>query len=141
MTFSEFAALVKTDIFVVTVGAEGGEPAVEVLEWRSLGFEGFTKEETAEVVGDDDVTCFAIETDIGSVAGCVLGSLDDESKIDGDTLVTLGCAAGIVLTASGFTHLGGHARGALVGGTGERQFRDADGVFMHLGDATMVQVT
>ena len=93
------------------------------------------------MVGGDDVTGLAIETDIGSVAGCVLGSLDDESKIDGDTLVTLGCVAGIVLTTSGFTHLGGHAGGTLVGGTGERQFRYADGVFMHLSDATMVQMS
>ena len=30
LAFSEFAAPVKTDIFVVTVGAEGGEPAVEI---------------------------------------------------------------------------------------------------------------
>ena len=59
LAFSEFATLVKIDVFVVTVGAEGGEPAVEVLEWRSLGFGGFTKEESAEVVRDDDVTSLA----------------------------------------------------------------------------------
>ena len=56
-------------------------------------------------------------------------------------MLTLGGAAGIVLTASGFTHLGSHAGGTLISGTGKRQFRDADGVFMHLRDATMVQVT
>ena len=56
-------------------------------------------------------------------------------------MVTLGCVAGIALTTSGFTHLGGHAGGTLVGSTGERQFRYADGVFMHLRDATMVQVS
>ena len=56
-------------------------------------------------------------------------------------MVTLGGAARIVLSASGFTHLGGHAGGTLVGGTGERQFRYADDVFVHLRDATMVQVT
>ena len=31
LAFTEFAALIKPDVFVVTVGAEGGEPAVEVL--------------------------------------------------------------------------------------------------------------
>ena len=141
LAFTEFAALVKMDVFVVTVGAEGRVPVVEVLERGSLGFKSFPKEETAEMVGDDYVTGLAVETDIGSVARGVLGSLDDEPKIDGDTLVTLGCAAGIILTASGFTHFGSHAGGTLIGGTGKRQFRDADGVFMHLGDAAMVQVT
>ena len=114
---------------------------VKVLEWRSLGFEGFAKEETAEMVRDNDVTGLTIETNIGAIAGGVLECLDDETKIDGDALVTLGGAAGIVLTASGFTHLGSHAGGTLVRGTGERQFGDADGVFMHLRDATMVQVS
>ena len=98
LAFSEFTALDKTDVFVVTVGAEGGEPAVEVLDWRSLGFKGFAKEETAAMVGDDDVTGLAIETDVGTIAGGVLGCLNDETKIYGDTLVTLGGAVGIVLT-------------------------------------------
>ena len=31
LAFTKFAALIKPDVFVVTVGAEGGEPAVEVL--------------------------------------------------------------------------------------------------------------
>ena len=51
------------------------------------------------MVGDDNVTSFTVEADIGTVAGCVFGGLNDEHKIDGDALVTLGSAAGIVLAA------------------------------------------
>ena len=31
LAFTEFATLIKPDVFVVTVGAEGGEPAVKLL--------------------------------------------------------------------------------------------------------------
>ena len=35
-TFAEFAALIKTDVFVVAVGAEGREPAVALPKRRPL---------------------------------------------------------------------------------------------------------
>ena len=41
--FTEFAALIKMDVFVVTVGAEGREPVVEVLDRGALDLKALPK--------------------------------------------------------------------------------------------------
>ena len=101
LTFAEFTTLIEVYVLVMTVGTEGRELALEVMKCRGgIGFVCLAKKEATEVIRDNDVTRLAIETTVGAVARSVLGGPDDEPKIDGDTLVALGSAMGIILTTS-----------------------------------------
>ena len=139
-TFAQFAALVETDVLVLAVGAESRQPAVKILQGWGFGFEGLAVEHAAEMVGDDDIARFAVISQVRFVSGRVGRRLDHETKVNGYPLVALGRTTRIVETTCRFSHLGGHAGRALIGGACQRELRDANGVLVHVGDAAMMEV-
>ena len=92
------------------------------------------------MIGDDHVASLVVEPEIFTVARSILGRLDNEAKIDGETLMTLRSAARVVEPTGTFTHLGCHAGWTLVSAAGEGELGNPDGILMHVGHPATVEV-
>jgi hypothetical protein len=86
-TFTEFSAVIHANIFVGTLGSVAGEPAVDPVDRWGLCRKGSSEYQSTEMVGEEDVAGFAIETDKIVMSVGVAALLGHETKIDGQTLV------------------------------------------------------
>lgn len=106
---------IKADIAVrnITGGSMLGKPVVDEASRWSFGLECLTVEGATMVIHNQTVTSFTINTLELLHAIRILRGLNKESKINGETLITLDITARVNLTGSRFTKLGMEANWAL----------------------------
>jgi hypothetical protein len=105
----ELASLVKNDVFVINVRGMGVKPFSKPKKRRALGDTGDAVESGSVVVGDEDVTCFAVDTSVGVFPFCVLGGLSSEGKINTEALPRDCCFTRRVVAARLLAEFGGDA--------------------------------
>jgi hypothetical protein len=93
------------------------------------------------MVGDENVTGFAVKSQVAVIAVGVRGLLDNETEIDRKTLKALGGAARIVGGARGLGQLGLSTNRTASKFVGDRESRDTDGKPVKIGSPARVQVT
>jgi hypothetical protein len=110
-TMGKVAATIHTDVFVrdITRKTFYSEKTVQELDRRRFGDRSFTAESTAKMVCNENVTCLSVKTNITLKTSSVGGLLNNEEKVNGETLPTVNGRARVIEGASLFVELGGGA--------------------------------
>ena len=118
------------------------KPLVEVVDQQGLGAKRSTPELLAVVIFDQNITSFAVQTHQSFAAIPVFRrGLDHEPHIDQDPLVALRSSTRGSLTMSGLTELSMSTDRTCIKFSPKRNFGDAVGSLVHLGNATRMNVT
>jgi hypothetical protein len=101
-----FPTTVHPDIFPGAGGCIIGEPLIQPIHRRGFDGERATDQSTTEMVGDQNVTCFAVMADQAVETLGVGALLHHESEIDSETLKTLGRSHGVGMTTRSLSQFG-----------------------------------
>ena len=110
----QFPSLIHVDVFVRTTRRVVCKEVVKPLEGRSLGDASVANVATGEVVGDQDPTCFTIETKVVFNTFTVFGLGTREQEVDRETLKRDLCSHGGMLTSRLLALFGLDARRTLL---------------------------
>ena len=122
---AKFAALVHDDVLVGDVRRIASKPAIEPFDGGLFGTTSCTLDLATVVVGDGDITSFAIEAGVPFETLGVLRGLDNETEINAESLKTCSRFARVIFAASSFSELGSEADGTIVDLGGDRKLGDA----------------
>jgi hypothetical protein len=79
----EFSSAVHANILVGVLWGVTGKPTVDPVDRWGLGCEGAAEDSATEMVGEEDIAGFAVETDKIVVSGRIATLLDHETEVDG----------------------------------------------------------
>jgi hypothetical protein len=79
----DFSSTVHANVRVGALWGVTGKPAVDPVDRSGLGCEGAAEDSATEMVGEEDVACFAVETDKIVVSGRIATLLNHETEVDG----------------------------------------------------------
>jgi hypothetical protein len=141
-TTAKLTTEVETHIFTRDVDRETvkGKPMIQEVERRGLGAKGLTVEGTTIVVGDKAVAGLTIEALQAADTSTIGGTLNEEAKVDRDTLVTHGCVPGGCSAAIGATEFSTGADRAVVKLSSNRDLWNAMGIPMEVRDTARAQM-
>jgi hypothetical protein len=102
----KFPTTVHPNIFPSAGGCIIGEPLIQSIHRWGFGGERATDQLTTEMVGDQNVACFAVMADQVVETLGVGAHLHHESEIDSETLKTLGRSHGVGMTTQSLSQFG-----------------------------------
>jgi hypothetical protein len=79
----EFSSAVHANILVGVLWGVTGKPTVDPVDRWGLGCEGAAEDSATEMVGEEDVACFAVEADKIVVSGRIATLLNHETEVNG----------------------------------------------------------
>jgi len=141
--FAQVTTKIHTDIFVCNIFATAMfcQPTVDVVDRRCFGSKGTTIKSPTEVISDKDIAGFTMKTCKTFHTGTVVGLLNNEASVNGQSLIANSGMARIGLTTSCLGKFTSVTNGTmLISEFGGRKRRDANSMTKYLGNATEVQM-
>ena len=87
VTTTEFATAIHPNILVRARGRVVGKPIVQPIDRRCFGSESTSCNAAAEMISDQAITGLAVKADKGVAAAAILTGLDDETKVNAQSLM------------------------------------------------------
>jgi hypothetical protein len=142
MALPKVATFVEAHILVGDIGREAmlSQPAIKKVDRRTFVTEGFTIEGTTVMVNNKAIARFAIEAFETIDTITIIRLLDDEAKINGDTLIAHGGMTGVGETTVGTMQLGTSTDGTGVKLGGDGHLGDTTGKAMEIRHTTRMEV-
>ena len=137
---AEVSTPVHADVFAIAGRGVDREPADKKLDGRCFGLKALHRQCAREVVSNEDVAGLPMETDIVVESFFILGFLNNEAKIDGETLPGFSCRHGCAMTFGRLLGFAKEASGAAVNAAWGLEFGDTVGVLVHFRDYAKVEV-
>jgi hypothetical protein len=140
---TKFPSKVHPDVFGIDSGSGtlGGKPFGDPLDRRSLGAESSTIECVTEMVAQEYITRFAMQSAEATNALAIFGRLHDKTEVYRNTLIALSSFAGRSGRLVGFVELGLEADRAVIDLGGNRQVGYPNGVLVHVTNTARMDVS
>jgi hypothetical protein len=141
-TMTKFATEIKAHVFVRNIHGKAmlGKPMVAEIDGRGFGAETFAIQCAATVINDETVASFAIEAFKVTKTVRVGRALDDNAKVDGNTLVAHSRMTGGGSAMCSTVEFGMETDGALIKFGGDRDLRNAKGIAMKIGNMARMKM-
>jgi hypothetical protein len=81
-TFSEFSSAIHANVFVGALWSVAGKPVVDPINRWGLCCESLSEYPATVMVGEENITSFAVQANEVVVSSGVAALLDHEAKID-----------------------------------------------------------